>query len=177
MKELDGLTIFLSGAIDRVKDDGVEWRQKFKNKCKRLKLPFKFFDPCQKPKGMGSEVGDEKLRIQKLMSAKKWAQAKSEVKIFGRYDLRMVDLSHLLVLYCDISVHMCGSYEEFITAKRQHKPCFVIMAEEQDKYDIPTWLLQHLDEDEVFNNVEECVDHLKLMYEGKIVADDRWVIV
>ena len=177
MKNLEGLKLFLSGPIDRVSDDGVEWRNKFKKQCEFLKLPFTFYDPCNKPKGMGSEIGDEKIRIQKLMKNKKWSQAKSEVKVFGRYDLRMVDLSHVLVLYCDITVHMCGSYEEFVTAKRQHKPCLVIMAEGQGKYDIPSWLIQHLEEDEVFDTVDECVQHLKLMYEGKIVPDDRWVVV
>jgi hypothetical protein len=177
MKDLTGLKIFLSGPIDRISDDGVGWRKEIKSKCKRAKFPFTFFDPTDKPEGMGSEIGDEKIRIQELMKRKKWEQAKTEVKVFGRFDLRMVDLSHVLILYCDINIHMCGSYEEFVTAKRQHKPCFVIMAEGQSKYDIPSWLIQHLNEDEVFDSVSECVDHLKLMYEGKIVPDDRWVIV
>lgn len=177
MSGIDGIRIFLSGPIDRVADDGVEWRKEFQSKCKKKKLPFKFFDPCHKPKGMGSEIGDEKIRIQKLMKKKKWEQAQSEVKVFGRYDLRMVDLSHILVLYCDIDVHLCGSYEEFITAKRQHKPCFVIMGEGQTKYDLPSWLIQHLDEDEVFDTVDECIEHLKLIHEGKIITDERWVIV
>ena len=176
-KMLDGLTIFLSGPIDRIEDDGVVWRRNFKDMCRDKGLSFKFFDPCDKPKNMGSEIGDEKLRIQNLMAKKKWEQAKAEVKIFGRYDLRMVDLSHCLILYCDINVHMCGSYEEFVTAKRQHKPCFVVMADGYDKYDIPTWLIQHLNENEVFDNLEECVCHLELMNEGKIITDDRWVIV
>lgn len=177
MMNLDGLKVFLSGPIDRVKDDGTGWRKEFITRCKRLKLPFCFFDPTNKPKGMGSEVGDEKLRIQELMKRRKWERAKSEVKIFARFDLRMVDLSHVLVLYCDIDVHLCGSYEEFVTAKRQHKPCFVIMADGQNKYDIPSWLIQHVDEDEVFDSVKECVEHFKLMYEGKIVPDARWVVV
>jgi hypothetical protein len=177
MKNFDDLRIFLSGPIDRVADDGVEWRRDFQVLCKKKELPFKFYDPCNKPKGMGSEIGDEKIRIQGLMKKQKWEQAQTEVKIFGRYDLRMVDLSHVLVLFCDINVHLCGSYEEFITAKRQHKPCFIIMGKGQTKYDIPSWLLQHVDEDEVFDTVEECVEHLKLIYEGKIITDDRWVIV
>lgn len=175
--KLSGLKVFLSGPIDRVADDGVEWRREFKERSQRLKLPFTFYDPTNKPKGLGSEVGDEKLRIRKLMKKRKWEQAQSEVKIFARFDLRMVDLSHVLVLYCDPSVHLCGSYEEFVTAKRQHKPCFVIMGKGFSKYDIPSWLVQHVDEDEVFESVEECVDHLKLMNQGKIVPDDRWVIV
>lgn len=177
MSEYDGMRIFLSGPIDRVADDGVQWRKDFQDKCRDRNLPFKFYDPCDKPKGMGSEIGDEKIRIQKLMKKKKWEQAQSEVKVFGRYDLRMVDLSHILVLWCDINVHMCGSYEEFVTAKRQHKPCFVIMADGQSKYEIPSWLIQHVDEDEVFDTVEECVEHLDLINQGKIITDERWVIV
>lgn len=177
MKNLNGLKIFLSGPIDRVDDDGTTWRKEFKNLCKEENLPFTFFDPTDKPKGMGSEISDEKLRIRNLMKKGKWAQAQQEVKTFARFDLRMVDLSHVLVLYCDIKVHLCGSYEEWVTAKRQHKPCFIIMGKGQKKYEIPTWLIQHVNEDEVFETVKECVDHLSLMYEQKIIADDRWVIV
>lgn len=177
MKNLNGLTVFLSGPIDKVADDGVGWRNSFKAQCISNNLPFKFYDPCDKPKGMGSEIGREKTMIQNLMRNKEWIKAQEEVKKFGRYDLRMVDLSHLLIMFCDTSVHMCGSYEEFVTAKRQHKPCFVIMADGLSKYDIPTWLLQHLDENEVFESVEECVSLLKDMYDKKIQTDDRWVIV
>ena len=61
--DLDGLTAFLSGPIDRVDDDGVGWRKELRKKCKNAKLPLKFFDPTDKPEGLGSEVGDEKKRI------------------------------------------------------------------------------------------------------------------
>lgn len=177
MKDLTGVKIFLSGPIDRVADDGVGWRRDFIKKCKRAKLPVSFLDPTNKPKNMGSEIGDEKLRIQKLMQRGKWQQAQDEVKQFRRFDLRMVDHCHLYVMYMDISVHSCGTYDECYTAERQQKPLFVIMAPGLSKYDIPTWLVSLMNEDEVFENLDECVEHLKLLQEGKILLDRRWIMV
>ena len=174
---LKGVKVFLSAGIDRVKDDGVGWRKELRKKCKKAKLPISFFDPTDKPKGLGSEVGDEKLRIQKLMKNGKWEQAKSDVKIFRRYDLRMVDHSHLYIIYIDLKVHYCGTYDEFNVAERQGKPIFVIMAPGYSKYDIPSWTVASINEDEVFESIDECVEHLKLINEGKILMDRRWVMI
>lgn len=175
MNELEGIKIFLSGGIDRVKDDGVGWRKELRKKCIYAKLPVTFFDPTDKPKGLGSEVGDEKMRIQKLMKQGKWEQAQSEVKIFRRYDLRMVDHSHLYIVYIDLNVHYCGTWDEFNVAERQGKPLFVIMAPGQSKYEIPSWSIASVNENEVFESVDGCVEHLKLLNDGKILLDRRWV--
>jgi len=174
---LVGVTAFLSGGIDRCNDDGVGWRKEIKKKCKRAKLPISFFDPTDKPKGLGSEVGDEKMRIQRLMKQGKWKQAQSEVRVFRRYDLRMVDHSHLYIIYIDLNVHYCGTWDEFNVAERQGKPLFVIMAPGQSKYKIPSWAVASVNEDEVFESVDECVEHLKLLNDGKILLDRRWVVV
>jgi len=174
---LEGVSCFLSGGIDRCKDDGVGWRKELRRKCQRARLPLTFLDPTDKPKNMGSEIGDEKLRIQKLMKEGKWKQAQNEVKIFRRYDLRMVDICHLYIVYIDLNVHYCGTWDEFNVAERQNKPLFAITAPGQSKYDIPAWSVASLNEDEVFENIDECVDHLKLLNEGKISLDRRWVII
>jgi len=174
---LKDIKIFLSGCIDRVKDDGVGWRKEIRKKCKKAKLPVSFFDPTDKPKGLGSEVGDEKLRIQKLMKSGKWEQASSEVKIFRRYDLRMVDHCHLYIIYIDLNAYACGSWHEFNIADIQKKPIFVIMAPGFTKYDIPSWAVASVKEDEVFEGIDDCVEHLKLLNEGKILMDRRWVMI
>jgi len=177
MKDLTGVKVFLSGPIDRVADDGVGWRREFIKKSKKAKLPLIFLDPTNKPKDMGSEVADEKIRIKGLMKRGKWKQAQEEVKQFRRFDLRMVDHCHLYVMYMDVTVHFCGTYDECYTAERQQKPLFVIMAPGQSKYDIPSWLVALLDEDEVFESVDECIEHLMLLHKGKILLDNRWVMV
>ena len=173
--KLYGMTAFLSGGIDRCDDDGVGWRRDLRMKCKRKKLPLSFFDPTDKPKILGSEIGDEKSRIKKLMRKGKWKQTQNEVKTFRRYDLRMVDHSHLYIIYIDLSIHYCGTWDEFNVAERQNKPIFVIMAPGYSKYDIPSWAVASVNEDEVFEGVDECVEHLKLLNEGKMFFDKRWV--
>ena len=177
MNNLEGVSVYLSSAIDREKNDGVIWRREFAKKCKKAKLPLKIFDPTNKPKHLGSEIGDEKLRIQRLMQQRKWEQAKSEIKVFRRYDLRMVDHCHLFIIYIDLNVFYCGSWDEFNVAEREGKPIFVIMAPGFSKYDIPSWAVASVNEDETFESVDECIDHLKLINEGKILMDRRWVIV
>ena len=111
------------------------------------------------------------------MKQGKWEQAKSEVKIFRRYDLRMVDHCHLYIIYIDLKIAYCGSWSEFNVAERQQKPIFVIMAPGFSKYDIPSWAVASVNEDEVFEGISECVEHLKLINEGKILMDRRWVII
>ena len=175
MNNLNGITVFLSGGIDRVADNGTGWRKELKKKCKKARLPLKFFDPTDKPLGLGSEIGDEKLKIKKLMKQGKWEQAQYEVKIFRRYDLRMVDHSHLYIIYIDLNVHYCGTWDEFNVAERQGKPLFVIMAHGQSKYDIPAWAIASVREDEVFESIDDCVEHLKLLHTGIISLDRRWV--
>jgi len=175
MNSLKGMSVYLAGPIDRMLDDGVGWRKEIREKCEDKRILIDFLDPTNKPKELGSEIGEEKIRIKKLMQQGKWEQAQNEVKIFRRYDLRMVDACHFFIMYIDLTVHSCGSYDEFNTAERQGKPLFIIMAPGQSKYDIPSWLVASVNEDEVFESVDDCVEHLKLLNEGKISFDRRWV--
>ena len=90
---LKGATCFLSGPIDRVDDDGVQWRNYIKEQSKARGLGLSFFDPCDKPEGLGSEIGVEKFKVQNLIKEGKWDEARDFVKTFRRYDLRGVDTS------------------------------------------------------------------------------------
>lgn len=177
MKNLEGAKAYLSGPIDRTSDDGIMWRKKFKQLCKKKGIPLSFLDPTDKPSGLGSEVGEEKERVRKLMKNKKWEQAQSQAKYFRHIDLRMVDNCHLFIVWIDINLHLCGTYDELFTAEDQNKPMFAIMAPGQSKWEFPSWLVSIFNEDEVFENIEDCVEHLSLLHEGKIIFDDRWIMV
>ena len=177
ISNLEGVKIYLSGAIDRIEDDGVGWRKEFRQKCVEYNLPVSFLDPTNKPDHLGSEIGEEKNRIKMLLESCKWNQAKNQAKIFRRIDLRMVDICHLFIVHIDVNCHLCGTYEELFTAERQRKPMLAIMASGQSKWDIPSWLVSIFDEEDVFNDVESCVEHLKLLHTGKIIFDDRWIMI
>ena len=175
IKDLNGVRIYLSGPIDRVDDDGMGWRKDFKKLCRERQLPVDFLDPTDKPEWLGSEVGEEKDRVRKLMETGKWEMAQAQARYFRHIDLRMVDASNLLVVWIDVDVHLCGTYDELFTAEDQQKPMMAIMAPGQSKWDLPSWLVAIFDENEVFDTVEECVEHLSLLHEGKITFDDRWI--
>jgi len=175
MNELDGKRCVLSGGIDRVVDDGVEWRRYIKKECKKRNINIVFFDPCDKPNGLGSEIGVEKTKVRALIGNNKWDEAKEYVKTFRHYDLRAIDWSDFVIVKIDINSHLCGSYDEIFLAERELKPVFVIMEEGQTKYDIPTWLVSFIHEDEIFKNKDECIEYLMKINNNEITLDERWV--
>jgi len=175
VEELNEKRCVLSGGIDRVADNGAEWRKYIRKECKKRGINIIFFDPCDKPNGLGSEIGVEKTKVRELIDNDRWVEARKYVKIFRHYDLRAIDWSDFVIVKIDINSHLCGSYDEIFLAERQSKPVFVIMGENQTKYDIPTWLVSFINENEIFNNEDECIDYLVKINNGEIFLDERWV--
>ncbi len=165
----------LSGPIDRVTDDGVGWRNYIKRVCEEKGFGIRFFDPCDKPKNFGSEIGVEKYKVKKMISEGRWEEAQKFVKNFRHYDLRAIDWCDFVIAKVDVNVHMCGSYDEMFLAEREHKLILVIMGEGQTKKDIPLWLVSFINEQEIFNNEDECIDFLSKMDKKEIKIGDRWL--
>jgi len=172
---LKGVSCFLSGPIDRVSDDGIQWRNYIKEQSEKRALGIGFFDPCDKPEGLGSEIGIEKVKVQELIREGKWQEAQDFVKTFRRYDLRGVDTSDFLIVKVDLDVHMCGTYDEMFTAEREQKPILVIMGPGQKKENIPTWLVSFIHSEEIFETEDECLDYLERLNKGEMEFDRRWV--
>ena len=175
MNKLEGKRYVLSGGIDRESDDGVVWRKYIREECVKRGINIIPFDPCDKPNGLGSEIGVEKTKVRELINNDKWKEAKEYVKTFRHYDLRAIDWSDFVIVKIDINSHICGSYDEIFLAERELKPIFVIMGEGQTKYDIPTWLISFINEYEIFNNEDECIDYLEKINNGEMLLDERWV--
>ena len=173
MNNLDGIKAFLSGGIDRVEDDGTQWRQEIRQKCEDL--PIIFFDPTDKPDGLGCEVGMEKDTIKKYLRQGDWESASEWSKNVRHIDLRMIDKTDLYIIYVDLDCHLCGTYNELFEAEKQQKPLFAIMKEPYRKCDFPAWLVSIFREKEVFEGIDNCVDYLKQINNGQIKMDDRWL--
>lgn len=172
---LTGMRCVLSGPIDRVRDDGIIWRKYIKKFCSENALGILFFDPCDKPVELGSEVGIEKKKVKELLQEGKWQEAREFVKTFRHYDLRAIDWADFVIVKIDVNAHLCGTYDEIFLAERESKPIFVIMGEGQTKYDIPTWLVAFINPHEIFETEDECVEYLMRIDGGEIPLDDRWV--
>ena len=175
MMKLDGIRCVLSGGIDRVRDDGIVWRKNIKKRCAEEGLNIKFFDPCDKPNGLGSEVGVEKKKVKELLISGRWQEAREFVRTFRHYDLRAIDWSDFVIVKIDIDAHLCGTYNEVFLAESQRKPIFVIMGDNQKKEDIPSWLVAFINEWKIFETEEECVRYLIQINLGAVQLDERWV--
>jgi len=172
---IEGSHSFLSGPIDRVENDGVEWRRYIKKRCKEAGLGIIFFDPCDKPKHLGSEIGVEKEKVKSLINSGKWEEAREYIKEFRHFDLRAVDRCDFLIAKIDINIYACGTHDEIFTAERQNKPIFIIMGEGQKKEDIPTWLISFINEEDIFESEDQCVNYLIKIDNGEIELNKKWV--
>lgn len=165
---------YLAGPITYVDDDGVTWRRQVKEEVINRKIPIEFFDPTDKPKGLGSEIGFEKNKAVEWKRNGEFDKLSRHVKDYRRLDLRMVDNSQFLVIKINLDIYTLGSHDELITAERQCKPIFAIV--DQGKEHAPDWLFAIAKHEEIFNTVEEWLDYMGKLNDGIIPLDKRWVL-
>ena len=171
---LEGAIGYLAGPVTYVPDDGVTWRKKAKIEVAKRNIPISFFDPTDKPKGLGSEIGFEKQKAVNWKKNGEYDKVAKHVKEYRRLDLRMVDNSQFLVIKINLDIYTLGSHDELITAERQCKPIFSIV--DQGKENAPDWLFAIAKHQEIFNTMEEWLDYMEQLNNGTIPLDKRWVL-
>jgi hypothetical protein len=153
---LAGTRVYLCGAMDRVPDGGVEWRKRLTPRLKELGVVL--FDPTNKPfyDGKGDE-SDRKQREEWVKNGE-YDKIREFVKEFRGGDLRMVNNCDFVIIYIDVNVHMCGSYEEIAIATHEKKPILVVC--EQGKPRTPQWLFGQLPHEHIFGSFDELMTYL-----------------
>jgi nucleoside 2-deoxyribosyltransferase len=120
--KLFGTRTYLCGAMDRVSDGGVFWREKLTPFLNSLGVIV--FNPCDKPIDIGCE--SQELREHRRVCKENGdLQALRDAKEIRSTDLRMVDISDFLIVNIDTECHACGTYEELFLANRQKKPVLI----------------------------------------------------
>ena len=94
---------YLCGAMDRVLDGGVGWRQDLKDSLKDLKVLW--LDPTRKPINIGVEDLENRALRQKAKRAGDFEFVRNQMKQIRPVDLRMVDICDFLVVNIDLDVH------------------------------------------------------------------------
>lgn len=163
MNRLYGMRTYLVGAIDRVPDGGVQWRDDITPFLNSLGVVV--YDPCKKPLLPGEDAGletpESRIARAKAKRAGDYNKVTEEGKVIRATDLRMVDTTDFLVVNIDIDVHACGTYEEVTTANRGRHPILVHV--EQGKVNCPDWLLSMLgpkSHDTVFDTWDQMKEYL-----------------
>lgn len=133
---LSGLAAYLSGPIQSAVDFGKAWREDITPFLESMNV--KVFNPL-KPIFDGTSYLNEIKRphIQKLIDEERWEELRTEVKDIVKWDLRSVDLCSFVIVNYDVSVHMCGTYEEMFLANTQNKPVLLVV---EDKKKLPLWI-------------------------------------
>ena len=111
------------------------------------------------------------LKIQeRYFELSKWMQGIVHV------DLRMVDVSDIVIVYLDIKSRPFGTIHELINALNQRKPTLVVI--EGGKVEAPNWLFGIMRHEFIFSNFEEMCSFLTLIDSGTIQPDyTRWVFL
>jgi uncharacterized membrane protein len=158
--------------MDRAKDAGEGWRRDI---CFKLRhLGINWLDPTRKPIDIGKEDAESRKRRGENKRAGDWPALVAEMKPIRCVDLRMVDVCDFVIVYLDLDVHACGTYEEVFLANRQKKP--VLFVVEQGKHAAPDWLFGAFPSEYFFSSWDELYDYLEKIA-GDVTYKDtngRW---
>ncbi len=187
MNRLAGMLTYLVGPMDYATDKGAGWRLEITPFLHRMNVGV--LNPCDKPSTNVDVIEDETLfkRInmckqlgkeldyagEKDKAKEMYERAHKLAQNFVRYDLRMVDIAHFVIMHVNRNIHMCGSYGEQSMASIQRKPVIVFC--DQGKHDIPNWLYGILNPAMFFSSLDEVKGYLTHVNEDREVEDhNRW---
>lgn len=171
---LQNMRTYLAGAMDRVPDGGIGWRDAITPMLEELKVSV--LNPCKKPIESAKEGPETRMAIQHYKDTGQFHRIREEYGHIRNADLRCVDVSDFLIAHIDINVHACGAYEEIATANRQKKP--VLIWCEQGKQLAPNWLFFMLPHEHIFGTMDSLLSYL---YDISISNDisnlKRWFFI
>lgn len=156
MNNLKNMRTYLVGAMDRVPDGGVGWRNAITPMLQELSISV--INPCDKPIESAKETPTTRETINYYKQTGQFDKIREEYGHIRNADLRCVDVSDFLIAHIDMNVHMCGSYEEIATANRQKKPILVWC--EQGKMLAPNWLFFMLPHQHIFSSMDRLLAYL-----------------
>lgn len=169
---LKGQTAYLSGAIDRCPNLGVEWRDWLQEILINQYgvIPF---NPMNKP----VLIAGEHERREERRSWKEngdYDKLQEFVKEIRHVDLRMCDKSDFGIFYLNMNIHSCGTYEELSWMNRSKKPCLIVC--EQGKREVPDWLYGTLPIEHIMDNWNELLKYLDHINNDEFIDDlGRWI--
>ena len=103
MNRLEGMRTYLVGAMDRVKDGGVEWRELITPWLEGMGIVV--LNPCDKPIDVGIEDENTRNDIDRLKSTGQFSKIKDDYGVIRTLDLRCVDISDFIIVQLKIFLY------------------------------------------------------------------------
>lgn len=170
MNYLTGKRVYLAGALHKVDDCGVVWRDYITPNLNALGIIVD--DPCKATiNGLG-EVGADKDYFKKLIKERKYDKVKKEFYQIIRKDLRMVDKADFLIVYHDPSIPTIGTIHEIVNAVNEKKPVLIVC--DINIESINPWILTLIKPQWLFTSFKEMFNYLDVINQGKIDTSHWW---
>lgn len=173
MERLKGSRVYLCGPIDNAADYGQGWRNNLKPFLKKLGIVC--IDPCDKPIDDQYKEGPEFIKLRKTFKRiGDWAALQKMMKKVRVFDLRCVDIVDFLIVYLDLDLTICGTWEELFWANRQKKPVLIMC--KQGVQNIPDWLFGTLPYQHFFNDWLSLQEYINMVNSSELEPDHykRW---
>ena len=152
--------------------EGRDWREHVEGELEKLNITV--FNPYKKP--FVKDVDEDEEARQKMaddMANGYYNDVAERMSTVRSYDLNLVDRSDFIIAHLLPDVASWGSAEELVTAVRMKKPIFISM--EGGKKHTPLWIMGMLPHNYIYDNVDEILDMIHQINEGKKNIDsDRW---
>ena len=162
MERLKNMSCYLAGPIDRCPDAGSTWREAITPVLQKMGVVV--FNPLKKPIDLGMEdtANREERRAQKQLG--NYDMVSKMMKPIRMVDLRMVDLSHFIIVHLNLDLSPTGTYEELFWANRMKRP--IILHCEQGKRFVPDWLFGCFPHEMMFGEWSEVRKYLSDVHTG-----------
>jgi hypothetical protein len=162
---------YLCGAMDRVQDGGIGWRQEIQQELSDLKVFW--LDPTNKPIDIGIEDHANRRIRKEAKLQHRFDLIQHDMRVIRGVDLRMVNISDFMVVNLDMEVHACGTYEELYLGNHEKKS--TIIRVEQGIEACPDWLLGTVPYQMIFSTWPEVYKYLRhVAYDKKVDTFNRW---
>ncbi len=170
-ERLKGSRVYLCGAMDRVPDGGIQWRESITPWLHDFGI--KVIDPCNKPIDICVEDAENRELRRQWKEQLRYNELAKEMKLLRSVDLRFVDVSDFIIVYLDTKVHACGTYEEIFLANRQKKPVLIVI--EGGIKNMPDWMFGVLPYQHFFNNWDELKIYIShIHFDDNVEHLKRW---
>jgi len=148
------------------------WRDYVEEELEKLNITV--FNPYKKPFIKDVDEGEEtRLSLDHCQKHGYYNDVARRMSLVRSYDLNLVDRSDFIIAHLLPEVASWGSAEELVTAVRMKKPVFISM--EGGKSQTPLWIMGMLPHHYIYNSIEEVLDMIHQINDGKKDIDsDRW---
>lgn len=167
MNKLKNTIIYTCGPIDRVSyKNAMDWRTditQFLNELGVAQVINPLTELFESDGVSESEQAVEHRR--NLLRECNYDELAKEMRKISNRDLHLIDLSHVIIVYYDMAVHMAGTIHELVLATQQKKPILIVCP--QGKNNIPAWWFGRIPHQFFFNNFDELKEYLRRVNSGE----------